>query len=128
MRIIQGLRPQDVAAEALPEAVHTAFFGGLAGGKGGVGGAAGDGNDGGVLGGRGEVFGGVGFGAVGGKGGRGEGTRVNDVFSIGVWVDANTWRVRGGEAAFRVLVFEAFDHAGEGRIEEMKTFWQATYQ
>ena len=78
VRVIQCLRTQDVASELLAEAVHAAFFGGLARGEGGVGGAAGDdGDDGWGGGGSGELVWREGFGAVGCAGGGGEGVGVD---------------------------------------------------
>ena len=64
-----------------------------------------------------------GFGAVGCAGGGGEGVGV-DFWSGGVGGGEGgegSGVVRWGEAAFGVFVLEAFDHAGEGRVEELET-------
>ena len=35
-------------------------------------------------------------------------------------IDVDRWGSRGRESAFGELCFESFDHAGEGRVEELK--------
>lgn len=122
--VVFGFGAQDVAFDALAEAVHAAFFLGLAGGEVRGGGAVGDG---GGADERGGVFvdvflvGGGGFeGWVGGsgvdegggmfKGRGGAGVVVGEGFGDGF-----------GEAGFGEFVFEALDHAFEGGVEELET-------
>lgn len=43
---------------------------------------------------------------------------------FGIGISVNRWGRRGRESAFRILGFEASDHARQHRVEGLKALWK----